>query len=310
MRNTTEGDTLNWKRFWVVGGTLFLGLPLMLYGWLHFCRPPRTNIEQTLFQGIAYQREVRSIPRPMTIHIVTIDLKTPGIKVLVTPGKLASDRTATEARTTSEFLNEFKLQLAINANYFYPFRENTPWDYYPGSGDRVGVVGQAIGNGNSYAPIKRNWPVLCFDSKNRAQILASGNCPVDTVQAIAGSNLLVDKGKAIVPNPDEPDKPYARVALAIDRQGDKLWLVLVDGKQPFYSEGIKAVELVKIFEELGVYTAVNLDGGGSTTLVMATSSAPKLLNAPIHTKLPMRERPVANHLGFYALPIPTENMVR
>jgi hypothetical protein len=87
---------------------------------------------------------------------------------------------------------------------------------------------------------------LCFDSKNRAQILASGNCPVDTVQAIAGSNLLVDKGKAIAPNPNEPDKPYARVAAAINRQGHKLWLVLVDGKQPFYSEGIKAVELVKI----------------------------------------------------------------
>ncbi|MBW4623386.1 MAG: phosphodiester glycosidase family protein [Cyanosarcina radialis HA8281-LM2] len=235
----------------------------------------------------------------MTIHIVTIDLNTPGIKVLVTPGKLTSDRTATKARTTSEFLREFKLQLAINANFFHPFRENTPWDYYPRSGDRVGVIGQAIGNGDRYAPIKRNWPVLCFQSNNRAQILPHGDCPQDTVQAIAGSNLLVDQGKAIVPNPNEPDKPYARVPVGINRQGDKLWLVLVDGKQPFYSEGIKEVELVKMLEELGVYTAVNLDGGGSTTLVMATGSEPKLLNAPIHTKLPMRERPVANHLGFY-----------
>jgi hypothetical protein len=33
---------------------------------------------------------------------------------------------------------------------------------------------------------------------------------------------------------------------------------------------------------------------------MAKNNKPKLLNAPIHTKLPMRERPVANQLGFYA----------
>jgi hypothetical protein len=29
----------------------------------------------------------------------------------------------------------------------------------------------------------------------------------------------------------------------------------------------------------------------------------KALNAPIHTRIPMRQRPVANHLGVYALPV-------
>lgn len=60
--------------------------------------------------------------------------------------------------------------------------------------------------------------------------------------------------------------------------------------------------VTKIFQDLGVYSALNLDGGGSTTLVTETASGITPLNAPIHTKIPMRERPIANHIGFYALP--------
>ena len=77
-------------------------------------------------------------------------------------------------------------------------------------------------------------------------------------------------------------------------------MIVVDGKQPLYSEGVTIAELTGIVQSLGAYTALNLDGGGSTTLVMTKNGKPKLLNAPIHTKLPMHERPVANHLGFYA----------
>ncbi|MBD2020680.1 phosphodiester glycosidase family protein, partial [Leptolyngbya sp. FACHB-36] len=53
---------------------------------------------------------------------------------------------------------------------------------------------------------------------------------------------------------------------------------------------------------LGADKAVNLDGGGSTTIVVSSPTGPYALNAPIHTKIPLRERPVANHLGFYAAP--------
>jgi exopolysaccharide biosynthesis protein len=62
------------------------------------------------------------------------------------------------------------------------------------------------------------------------------------------------------------------------------------------------VELATIIAKLGVDKAINLDGGGSTTLVMATSNGAKVLNAPMRAKLPMNERPVSNHIGFYALP--------
>ncbi len=222
--------------------------------------------------------------------------------MLVTPGMPTSNRTEINARTTSEFLREFKLQLAINASFFSPFREETPWDYYPRSGDRARVAGQAISNGYGYSQPRSGWPVVCFSASNRAQIVASGKCPKGTVQAVAGDSMLVAQGKPVGVGLSPKEVPYARTAVAIDPKGEKLWLIAIDGKQPLYSEGVTMSELTKIVMELGAHTALNLDGGGSTTLVTATPSAPTLLNVPIQAKLPMRERPVANHLGFYALP--------
>lgn len=67
------------------------------------------------------------------IHIVTIDLTAPGIKVFVTPGSPGPDRAEIQARTTTEFVREFQVQFAVNANFFYPFYTKTPWDYYPRS---------------------------------------------------------------------------------------------------------------------------------------------------------------------------------
>lgn len=275
--------------------------PLMFYGWRCLLRPSQTDMEQVLFRGIVYRRYPLLTPRPAMIHIVTIDLQTPGIKPLVTPGALGSSNRETSARKTSEFLNEYKLQLAINASYFHHFYEKSPWDYYPHSGDPSYPIGDAISNGVRYSPPEPNKPVLCFSAQNRVQILKTEKCPEGTVHGVAGEELLVDGAQAIDNNLAE-DKPYPRVAAAVNREGTKLWLIAVDGKQPLYSEGITIAELRKIVMDLGVYAALNLDGGGSTTLVMSTNQGSRVLNAPIHTRIPMRERPVANHLGFYALP--------
>jgi Phosphodiester glycosidase len=63
-------------------------------------------------------------------------------------------------------------------------------------------------------------------------------------------------------------------------------------------------DLAEIADSLGIETALNLDGGGSTTLAIATPNGPKVLNSPIRAKIPTWERPIANHVGFYAKPLP------
>jgi exopolysaccharide biosynthesis protein len=240
------------------------------------------------------------------IHVVEIDLTAPGIRALVTPGDPDKDQLETNARTTSEFLTQHKLQLAVNANFFHPFHENSPWDFYPYSGDRLNSLGISLSNGNAYSPAEKTWPALCIYKTQGAQIMASGTCPPGTAQAVAGIAVIAAQGKVVEP-PYKDESAYSRTAVAVDRMGKKLWLIAIDDKQWLYSEGMTLKELAEFAIQQGADTVLNLDGGGSTTLVTETPSGATLLNSPAHTKIPMRERPVANHLGFYANPAPTQH---
>lgn len=303
------------KRSLLAVGISLLVMPLLFIARQYLIRPPRTAQAQQLFKGIFYQRDARSLPRPIMLHIVTIDLTSPGIKILVTPG-LSSPQmqqlpgmpapipVELSARTTSEFLSEFKLQLAVNANFHYPARDNSPWDYYPHTGDLVNLVGQAISNGSEYSAGESNWPVLCFSTNKAAKILESGKCPSGTDQAVAGSAMLVARGQTVSVDKNSPDNDdlHPRTVVAIDERGKTLWLVIVDGRQPGYSEGVTLAELSQILVKLGIYSAINLDGGGSVSLVVAEQKGSKLLNSAVRNRIPMRQRPVANHLGIYALP--------
>jgi Phosphodiester glycosidase len=238
------------------------------------------------------------------VHIIAIDLTTPGIKPFVSPGFTAEPWWGNNAyaRTVSESVAEFDLQLAINANFFHPFMEGNPWDYYPGSGDPVHNIGQSTSNSNTYSRAQISRPALCFLDRNRVQILVSGSCPEGTIQAVAGKEMLVENSQP-VPQPEDvikADKPYPRTVAALDQSGRTLWLVAVDGKQFRYSEGLKQTEMADLMLNLGADSAFNLDGGGSVALAIQTRSGVKVLNAPIQTRIPMRERPVSNQLGFFA----------
>lgn len=296
-------DGMPWNWVLRIGRLVVLAGPLLWFGAGVNRRPPQTTAHHALFQGVQYHRTYRPAPRPTMLHVVKVNLAAPGLQVLVTPGQARALEWETNARTTSAFLREFKLQLAVNANFFHPFAENTPWDYYPRMGDRVGVVGQAISNAVEYGPPLQNWPVLCFLTQ-AAQILATETCPKGTQHAVAGSTVIVAQGQ---PAPNLATLPqahaYSRTAIALDRSGKTLWIVIVDAKQWGYSEGITLAELAEVAIAQGADTALNLDGGGSATLVTATSGGPKVLNAPAHAKIPMQERPVANHIGFYARPL-------
>ena len=274
--------------------------PIVFYGWRASLRPAITEEKEVLFQGIVYQKKQYFTSRPFIVHTVEIDLNQSGIKPLVTPPQFAAKESNNPALTTSEFVQKFKVQLAINASFFYPFHERTPWDYYPKSGELTHPLGQSIANSLSYGKVEPQWNTLCINEFNKAQIYEQEKCPQKTVWGIGGGSVLVVDGKSDVVN-DTPN--YARTVVATNNQGDTVWLIIVDGKQPLYSEGATLKEVAEIAISLGADKALNLDGGGSTTLAILNNKNIKVLNAPIHNKIPMNERPVANHLGFFAKPI-------
>ena len=279
-----------------------LAIPIIIHSLPYFQRPTRTPTKQTLSNGIQYDRIIWQQPRPVVLHLATIDLTQSNLGILVSPSSPGPNNTAIKAMTTSEFLTHYQLQLAVNASFFYKFQEDSPWAYYPKSGDPVNVVGQTISSGKFYpnTASKLDWPIICFDRRNQVQILPNPTCPKGIQQAVSGNEILLFDGKPLsTKQAIDGDKPYARTVLAHDKLGKKLWIIVVDGKQPSYSEGVKLAELIPLLQSLGADRAINLDGGGSTTMVAATSEGPKPLNAPIQNKIPMNQRPIANHIGFF-----------
>lgn len=300
----SQRDRYNFGKILSVFILLALTIPILIYGVRQNSRPARTDEARSLFPGIVYERQAISQPRPVMLHKIAIDLTAPGIRPFVTPGVVASFPRSPEttARTVTEFVDEFDLQIGINANFFYPFREETPWDFYPRMNNLANSLGQVTSNRATYSPAEEGWSALCFLPQNRVEIVEKGICPKGTEQAVAGNDLLVKNGQPLPPPDYEAikDKPYPRTVVAIDKTGKKLWLVLIDGKQFQYSEGLTLVETSDYMAKLGVETALNLDGGGSVTLAVQTPKGAKVLNAPIQTRIPMRERPVAVQLGFFA----------
>jgi exopolysaccharide biosynthesis protein len=68
-----------------------------------------------------------------------------------------------------------------------------------------------------------------------------------------------------------------------------VYLFSVDGRQPGFSAGMTLVEMADFMIGLGAYQALNLDGGGSTTIVVAN----RVVNRPADAA---GERRVSNAL--------------
>jgi hypothetical protein len=262
-------------------------------------RPAPVPMKQKLYEGVTYRRIVHLFPRPMIAHVIEIDTKVKGISFLVTPPDSKGDKPL-NARTTSQFLDEFDLQIAVNGDGFDPWWSRSPVDYYPHVGDPIVPLGFTASNGDVYWNGENPGdigiePTLYI---NRRNILSFNNRPGNIHNAISGDRMLLEKGEIVADLDDEELDP--RTALGMNRNGRYLYIVVVDGRQPFYSQGATFQELAELLKDQGAFIAMSLDGGGSSALVTeGKNGSPELLNSPIDNYIPGRERPVGNHLGVY-----------
>ncbi len=162
------------------------------------------------------------------------------------------------------------------------------------------IVGFTASSGDIYWTGTPNHPTLYISEDNQV----SFDTPIGQIYHAISGNLIFLLGG--MPHGAElmasyHQAPHPRTAVALDQSGRMLMIFVVDGRQKGYSEGVSISELAEIIIEYGGYTAMNLDGGGSSALVMADEDGkPLVLNSPIHNHMPYRERPVANHLGIYS----------
>ncbi|HSQ38547.1 MAG TPA: phosphodiester glycosidase family protein, partial [Anaerolineales bacterium] len=135
----------------------------------------------------------------------------------------------------------------------------------------------------------------------RQQYPSFNNRPNRVWTAISGDRMLVTKGEVVGDLDDSALEP--RTAIGINQNGRYVYLVVVDGRQPFYSAGATFAELAELLVEQGAYLAMSLDGGGSSTMAIeGEDGQPVILNSPIDNLIPNLERPVANHFGVYVNP--------
>ncbi len=89
-----------------------------------------------------------------------------------------------------------------------------------------------------------------------------------------------------------------RTAAGISRVGNhqRLLLAVIDGRQPGYSVGMTLRQTAELLQALGATRAVNLDGGGSSAMVVRdkATGALRVRNTPSD---PSGERPVGNALA-------------
>ena len=254
--------------------------------------PPETPPEwQPLFKGVDYAEVVREAPEPLSVHAVRIDLADPDIRFLVTPQNGGKDK-ETDALKTSSFLVHHGCQVAVNASPFAPVanQEGEPQD----------ILGLSVSEGDQYSNQHPKFGSLIITKDNKVSM---SEPPLDAStahNAVGGFMMLLEDGE----NAGTGGERHPRTAAGVSKDGTRLYLVVIDGRQPDRSVGTSTAETAEWMRYLGAFTALNLDGGGSAALAVADGEGgAKLLNRPIHNRLPGMERPVANHLGVFAKPL-------
>ncbi|WP_367874052.1 phosphodiester glycosidase family protein [Luteolibacter sp. Populi] len=253
---------------------------------------------QPLYQGIDYRLDELSKPRVLRIHTARIDTRAKGLTFFATPDN-GDAPGEVNGRRTATFLKEFDLELAINGTGFAPITA---------PGKPVDVLGLSVSDGKlvSEADLESGNPVFLITVHNEARILRTpfkkeDLAPAHTaMQGWYGANgMLLDDGETITSTRDI----HPRTAAGVSQDGRYVYLLVVDGRQPGLSEGMNLIELASWMKGLGCWDAINLDGGGSTTMVMKDPAGkPRILNS-----IPGGvQRSVANHLGVHADPLPAE----
>jgi len=270
------------------------------------------------FLGVKLYRETLSSPRPLNICVAEIDLSAPGLSFLVTPRGPAPqpvfDGVADETviQTTRQFVDSRGLQLAVNASFYAISAihnvNGLNWTNNVGltasKGDAYSPWQGLPNNDNSYDD------ALNITMSNQASIVkmptsgANGYTTTPAVtlyNTVTGSNRLLQNGAVVAPsgcggfcdlNP--------RTAAGLTSGNSKLLLMTIDGRRTGVSEGVTLVELAGYLAQYGATNAINLDGGGSTTMAAnyyGDGAAAKLVNIPSGS-----ERSVGTSLGFSALP--------
>jgi hypothetical protein len=208
---------------------------------------------------------VRTTDTPCSIHALVVDLSHPGVHIRATP---YDERWS----TVSEYATRSGVAAATNGG-FWGFMQH--------------AEGVTAGGGQRWPDGHDDDEVGFFAVTHQGRAWISPPELVDDAvadsrvsEAISGQPMLVRDGtpdEAALEAFESSRMRHPRTAAGVSRDGTKVILIVVDGRQGF-SHGATLYELAGLFVELGAWSALNLDGGGSSTMFVATEGG--VVNSP------------------------------
>jgi uncharacterized protein YigE (DUF2233 family) len=266
--------------------------------------PTVHDVWSTPARGLRYLR--RTTSTPTQVHVVVADLDAEGVRVVATPH-------GARWSTVVDFADAQGVEVAVNGGFW---------------GTLQAPRGLAAGGGEVWpnATVDPEFGTFSVDERGRASIHLP-DAPPDAAElreAVGGRPVLVLDGALYEGAADFPTAAdrAPRTAVGVSREGRRLMLVVVDGRQRD-SRGMNLRELAELFVELGADRAINLDGGGSSEMFVRHAGG--VVNVPSRGRWEIavdellgvgeqtrdtragtqvfvrgREREVMNHLGLVA----------
>ena len=242
--------------------------------------------------GVRTKAYALESPRRMKAYVVRIDLSAPGVGFTATeraadwgraiPGVADKGlRTETTRETTQDFMSRrrregLNVEVAVNT---------TPWRPFPAPEgcEACDPFGWCVADGVEVSFPKKREALFVVRKDGTAGI--TSEVPRGGTNGIAfaasGFDLLMTNGIDTVSfNRKENASLHPRTAFGLVPDGKTLVLLAVDGRQPGYSDGATLDDVRAILRREGVSDAVNMDGGGSTSLVVwdRKNGRPEMLN--------------------------------
>jgi exopolysaccharide biosynthesis protein len=110
--------------------------------------------------------------------------------------------------------------------------------------------------------------------------VSTGSALADVAFAASGSALILEGGAEVEARHPITRELHPRTAIGLTQDRKTLVLMVVDGRQPGYSEGADFADLARLLRNEGCSDALNMDGGGSSSLVVFdhATGEPVMLN--------------------------------
>lgn len=246
---------------------------------VRLAKPPQADEEGL---PLVYWQERLTNPVPVMLSIMRVDLRSSRVEVAAVMADDPDGTGPAESQLTLplELAASNNLLAAVNANAFSALPDadgKRSQRYIPGM--PVDILGFAASDGvrrsGPFQPAPQN--DLCFwlDSGGKPHIgkVPDESSPVKQAVNAWWGDLVAD-GK-VLPKPGGDRHP--RTAVGCDADGRWLYLVVADGRQTGYSEGMDLRELADTMSRLGAAYAINLDGGGSSMMLVAEEKGKRVI---------------------------------